>query len=200
MGQKEKTQGRWLLEAALAIFIVVMFTGAFYLGKITSKSIRNQTDTLLLYDTVWREVIKEKPVPKYVKIHDTIYIYDILIHEVPDIADTAEVLVDYSNTFIYSDTIDLEDLELSIEETVTNNRLTDRDIEYRITKPTIYNQMSGLFIGADASLNSLTPEISYIKNGFEYSLGYSFGSNFLSIGLKKQIWKPSSKKREKKSH
>jgi hypothetical protein len=162
----------------------------FVSGRRTVRNIHNQLDTIFIVDTFYYEV--DNPIPVYVVKRDTIYIYDTINFPTPSTPE--EVLVDFSNTYVYQDTVEFEDFGFTIEEHVSENRLTHREVEATYQKQVI--ELTGLFLGADISKNTFTPEISYVRKGWEYSLGYQFGFDFpnsISIGLKKRLWKPSTK-------
>lgn len=82
-------------------------------------------------DTVYKTVIKEKPVytPVYVKIPV----------EVPTKVDTAEILKDYFAKRVYKDKIKLDSLEgyVFVEDTISQNMIINRKVSFDYKIPII---------------------------------------------------------------
>jgi hypothetical protein len=110
------------------------------------------------YDTVYQSTPKYIPVPGPV-VHDTTYI--------PRDIDTAFILKDYFALYPYSDTIHFDSLDIVIKDTVTQNKIKSRVLEYELLYPT-----KTVTIIKDRYLNRrefyVGPAISGATDGFKF--------------------------------
>ena len=85
-------------------------------------------------ETVFDTITKEIPVyvPKYVQKIE--YIHDTIIDSTP--VDTVSILKDYFATYVYKDNQELDSLNLTIIDSVSQNKIFARTIQYDLIYPT----------------------------------------------------------------
>jgi hypothetical protein len=110
--------------------------------------------------------------------------------------DTLQILEDYFAYRIYKDSITGDTVSIYITDTVTENKLTSRKIDYSCILPTVTKYITntkliykkGFYLGGSLNLNivdntSIEPSLLYItKNKSAYSLSYGIRNNTLTIG------------------
>ena len=98
------------------------------------KEVEPEIERIVKVETKYDTIIKSVPtyVPEYrtkivtKTIHDTIQ---------PDI-DTASILEDYFATYSYIDTVDADSINLVIFDTISQNKILSRGIDYSLIYPT----------------------------------------------------------------
>ena len=153
------------------------------------------------YDTIVETV--ETYVPEYrtkVKwktktVHDTIEIHDTIP------IDTASVLEDYFATYAYTDTLKKDSVTFVINDTISQNRILSRGINYTLVYPTTtittereVNKRElyvGFGIGGDRQQLSYAGSELLLRNKKEriYGVGLGINNNFEPILTFKMSWK-----------
>jgi hypothetical protein len=174
-------------QIILLLILIIIFL------KTCSKQDKPQTKTITTttIETKWDTVKTSIPIyiPKYhTKIVNK---YDTLWKDV----DTSYILKDYFSLYVYFDTINKDSLTLVINDTITQNKIKNRKIDYKILYPTktitihtkeyINNRELYLGLGLGATIN----EISYINGGLLfktkkkniYNIGVGLNNNFQPI-------------------
>lgn len=118
-----------IIIGALAIILLLQKCGN---GGGCNPPSQPSQDTVRTVDTV------------YTTITDTIHTYVPkwktkikYVHDTTRVIDTVEVIGDYFSTYIYQDSIITDTLKLHIRDSVTQNKIKARDINYSLTFPTI---------------------------------------------------------------
>jgi hypothetical protein len=180
----------------ILIFILVVI---ILLQKCGDGGKKVLTDTIRTIDTSYVTVDREIPtyIPKWntrVK-HDTLY--DI---------DTAYVLGDYYDTYVYNDSLINDTLKFYINDSITQNKIKNRDLKYSLTLPiititnTVVENKREYYIGAGitgskAGLASLGPEFLFRNtNRQAYGLGVGLNNQFKPTVSLKFYWKLEKKK------
>lgn len=138
-------------------FIITVAIIIIYLLKTCSKLdgengtqiiIKETTDTIIKTDTIHR-IIKSEPelIAKYIKI--------------PIFVDTLNIIRNYFTKNFYSDTISDSCFFIIINDTIYENLIVDRSLEYQLYKDSI-------FITKKVLINTIVPRKNY------FSLGTSF--------------------------
>ena len=153
------------------------------------------------YDTIVKEVTSY--VPEYrteVKwrtktIHDTIEVHDTIP------IDTASILEDYFKTYAYTDTLKEDSVTFVINDTISQNRILSRGINYSLVYPTKIIQTErevnkrelyvGFGIGGDRQQLSYAGSELLLRNKKEriYGVGLGINQNFEPILTFKMSWK-----------
>lgn len=162
---------------SLAILICLGYACHFYLQ---SKAVLqpNSVDTLYVvpkYDSAPRVI--RNTVNNYPRIRDS------FPYPVPADVDTAAILARYYTAYHYSQTVRDSNLELSIADTITENRIAGRGITYKLLRPTKIAYLTQqaearrrLYAGAWAGYNGKAmagPQLLYIgKKDIGATIGY----------------------------
>jgi len=138
----------------------------------------NHRDTVISVE--WDTLTVE--VPKYVPQWRTKYnfIHDTLLDKV----DTASILKDYFATYSYIDTVGNDTIKAIINENVSQNKISSREVKFNLLYPTVTKIVTvtknnrqlyiGLGINGTKELNILGvgPELAYkTKNGYLFGIG-----------------------------
>jgi len=184
------------------LFGVITTLLAIYLLKdridfLSSEYQENKTDTLSVveYDTLTNTLYKTTIdyVPEI--------IIDTFFEERMLGKDTLQILEDYFTYRIYKDSIIGDTISIYITDTLTENKLTSREVNYDYILPTVTKYITntkliykkGLYLGGSLNLNtvdnlSIGPSVLYItKNKSAYSLSYGIPNNTLTIGAHYRI-------------
>ena len=160
-----------LIIVALIIVILLMRSCS---GNQTITEPRVITNTVTQYDTITKKV--PNYVPKYItKIE---YIRDTILDKRP--VDTLAILKDYFATYVYVDNQKLDSLNITIKDSVSQNKIFARSITYDLIYPTttitkeIYLNNRELYWGF--GLQGRPDQFNYI------------GGEFLYKNKKKQIY------------
>ena len=112
--------------------------------------------------------------------HDTIYVHDSIMLT-PSI-DTALILSDWIKTRLYKDTISNEDLNIYLNEEVTQNRITNREVSYQILRPQLIQNNPALYLGGYIYNGGVSINASYFRKNWYASAGYDPFNKAVFIG------------------
>ena len=151
------------------------------------------------YDTIVKEIVSY--VPKYrteVKWKTKI-VHDTIIEQAP--IDTLAILKDYFKVYAYTDTIKADSVTFVINDTITENKILNRGIEYTLVYPTTtitkereVNKRElyiGFGLGGDKQQLSYVGSELLLRNKKEriYGVGLGINNNFEPILMFKMSWK-----------
>ena len=200
------------------VIIFVLLIIIFFLRECQgnqSNSSLTEPDTIVKIETKYDTIVNtiETYVPEYVTEvkWKTKTIHDTLILEVHDTipVDTALVLEDYFKAYAYTDTIKKDSVTLTIKDTITQNKIVSRGIEYTliyptttITKKSDFNKRElyvGLGLGGDKQQISYIGSELMLRNKKKqiYGIGLGINSSFEPILTFKMGWKVSMPKFKK---
>jgi hypothetical protein len=181
-----------LLIVALVVIIIL-------LRSCNNNSVPTEptviTKVEVKYDTI------TKYVPEYVPklITKVEYVHDTVVRTQP--IDTVAILKDYFATYVYEDRQELDSLNITIKDSVTQNKIISRSIAYDLIYPTttitkeIYLNNKEFYYGLN--LNGKSDQLNYLggsilyrtKSKQIYSVGLGVNQNMepvISAGL---YWK-----------
>jgi hypothetical protein len=181
-----------LLIVALVVIIIL-------LRSCNNNSVPTEptviTKVEVKYDTI------TKYVPEYVPklITKVEYVHDTVVRTQP--IDTVAILKDYFATYVYEDHQELDSLNITIKDSVTQNKIISRSIAYDLIYPTttitkeIYLNNKEFYYGLN--LNGKSDQLNYLggsilyrtKSKQIYSVGLGVNQNMepvISAGL---YWK-----------
>lgn len=144
---------------------------SFYGGvKVGEKRASVITDTVTVRDSF----------PVYVPTPHQI-IVDTVFAEI----DTAAVITDYYSRKIYADTLSRAGVTVVIHDTVYNNSLANRYVEFDVSLPITTPKMkkNTLNISFDGNPYSLNLMAGYRHNRIEYRLGYDLYNRTPTVGI-----------------
>jgi hypothetical protein len=181
------------------LLIVVLVIIIFLLRNCNGDSIPTEptiiTKVEVRYDTIVKEV--PKYVPKYINKISMSYDTILKYHKI----DTTEILKDYFATYVYEDVQKLDSLNLTIRDSISQNKIASRSIRYELIYPTttitkeIYlNNREfywGLAIqGSQDQLNYIGGELMYkTKKKQMYGVGIGVNQEFKPILSGRLLWK-----------
>ena len=161
--------------------------------------------TVVKVETKYDTIVETVPtyIPKYktrVKwktktVHDTVEIHDTIP------VDTALVLEEYFATYAYTDTLKKDSVTFVINDTISQNRILSRGINYSLVYPTKIIQTErevnkrelylGFGIGGDRQQLSFVGSELLLRNKKEriYGVGLGINQNFEPILTFKMSWK-----------
>jgi len=150
-------------------------------------------------ETIFDTITKEVPVyvPKYVQKIETVI--DTIVKTQP--VDTTAILRDYFATYVYQDRQELDSLNLTIIDSVSQNKIFARTISYDLIYPTttitkeIYLNNRELYWGLD--VNGSSSQLNYVGGGLiyrtrkkqVYGLGIGINQDFQPVVSGKLYWK-----------
>ena len=182
------------------IIIVVLVVVIILLRECKNgKEPEPEIERIVKIETKYDTIVKSVPtyIPEYrtkiitKTIHDTVQ-FDI---------DTASILEDYFSTYSYIDTVDADSINLIIFDTISQNKIISRGIDYSliyptttITKERVINEREfyvGFGIGGSKSqISYLTSELTFrTKKKQIYGVGLGINSNLEPILGFKMSWK-----------
>jgi len=180
-----------------SLLVVVLAVLLFYQNSCSSTPpVEPQTITEVVtrWDTL--KVATKEYVPKYIRKT----VVDIDTFQAP--VDTISILKDYYAKYFYTDTIKVDSLGfIVINDTVTRNLISKRDVQSNIFIPTTtitnttYLYKRELFWGASVSGNkeqiqSVNGELMYVnKKRNAYGFGVGVDQNFQPIFTGRLYWK-----------
>ena len=161
------------------------------------------------YDTIVETV--ETYIPEYrtkIKwktktVHDTVEVHDTIP------VDTLSILEDYFATYAYTDTLKKDSVTFIINDTISQNRILSRGIDYSIVYPTTIIQTEpgvnkrelyiGFGLGGDKQQLSYLGSELMLRNKKEriYGVGLGINQNFEPILTFKMSWKVKMPKLKK---
>ena len=181
------------------LLIVVLVIIIFLLRNCNGDSIPTEptiiTKVEVRYDTIVKEV--PKYVPKYINKISMSYDTILKYHKI----DTTEILKDYFATYVYEDVQKLDSLNLTIRDSISQNKIASRSIRYEliyptttITKETYLNNREFYWgLGLQGSVNQLNyvgGELMYkTKKKQMYGVGVGVNQEFKPILSGRLLWK-----------
>lgn len=181
-------------SVAIAVLIIVIL-----LMRACDKQDPVEPVIITKIETVFDTITKEVPVykPKYVtKIE---YIRDTIIDSTP--IDTVSILKDYFATYVYQDNQELDSLNLTIIDSVSQNKIFARTIQYDLIYPTttitkeIYLNQRELYWGI--GMQGRTDQLNYVggellyrnRKKQAYGLGIGINQDLQPVVSGKLYWK-----------
>jgi hypothetical protein len=181
-------------SVAIAVLIIVIL-----LMRACDKQDPVEPIVITKIETVFDTITKEVPVykPKYVtKIE---YIHDTIIDSTP--IDTVSILKDYFATYVYQDNQELDSLNLTIIDSVSQNKIFARTIQYDLIYPTttitkeIYLNQRELYWGI--GMQGRTDQLNYVggellyrnRKKQAYGLGIGINQDLQPVVSGKLYWK-----------
>ena len=181
-------------SVAIAVLIIVIL-----LMRACDKQDPVEPVIITKIETVFDTITKEVPVykPKYVtKIE---YIHDTIIDSTP--VDTVSILKDYFATYVYQDNQELDSLNLTIIDSVSQNKIFARTIQYDLIYPTttitkeIYLNQRELYWGI--GMQGRTDQLNYVggellyrnRKKQAYGLGIGINQDLQPVVSGKLYWK-----------
>jgi len=181
------------------LLILVLIVIIFFLRNNNNDPIPTKPTVINKIEIKYDTIIKEVPVyvPKY--INKIVIHYDTILkyHKI----DTTKILKDYFATYVYEDVQKLDSLNLTIKDSVSQNKITSRLIKYELIYPTttitkkIYLNNKefywGLGIqGSTSQLNYIGGELMYkTKKKQLYGLGIGVNQEFQPVLSGRLLWK-----------
>ena len=167
-------------DILIVVLIVIILLQKSCCGTNTPIETKVVTKTEIKYDTITNEIVSYVPkqVTRIVRDIDTllkvdsIYItkYDTIFGDV--VIDTAKILEDYFALYVYSDSQDLDSVKFVINDTISQNKIVSRGVEYTFIRPTIritekhFISKREFFMGIGLGGNH--QRLSYIGTQFNY--------------------------------
>ena len=160
---------------------------------ITIVKIETKYDTIV--KTIETYIPKYRTKVKYKTVHDTIEIHDTIP------IDTTSILEDYFSSYAYTDTLKTDSVTFVINDTISQNKIQSRGINYSlvypttiITKESVVNKRE-LYIGFGLGGNK--QQLSYVgselllrnKKQRIYGVGLGINNSFEPILTFKMSWK-----------
>lgn len=151
----------------LILFCIICLWIGYGIGTRKQKSFI-QMDTVTVTDSFFLP----NPVPsKYI------------IVEVPVDVDTAAILKDYYTQKIYDDTlVNNNRLNLVLRDTVYNNKLLGRTVNYTISTPVPKKENHELMISGDVGVKHQSIMLDYKLDRFHFRAGYDFYNKAPVVG------------------
>lgn len=165
-----------------SILIIVLVVAIILMRNCNKESIPAGPITItkieVTYDTIIKEVTRYKP--KYINVIQKQYDSTLVI-------DTVYVLNDYFSTYVYEDIQKLDSLNLTIRDSISQNKISSRSIRYELIYPrttitnTVYINNNELYIGlglqgSSKQLNYIGGQVMY-KNKKKHLYGLGIGIN-----------------------
>lgn len=185
-----------MMKLKFEYIVIIVLIIIILLQRACSGS-KPETTTIVKTETKWDTIKQTTPlyVPKwYLRIKTNIDTFTIPI-------DTIAILKDYYAIYNYSDTLGTDSVKIIINDSVTQNKIKSRVVDYKIMYPTItitkettINKLQfyyGLGIGAsNKGLNSFGPELMYkSKSNQAYGLGFNIDQTLSPSLTFKMYWK-----------
>mgnify|MGYP003649584401 CR=1 FL=1 len=159
----------------------------------TIVKIETKYDTII--NTVETYIPKYRTEVKWKTVHDTVEIHDTIP------IDTMSVLKDYFKAYAYTDTLKKDSITVIINDTISQNRILARGIEYTLVYPTTIisktKNINKRELYAGFGLGGNKQELSYAggelllrtKKEQIYGVGLGINNNFEPILMFKMSWK-----------
>ena len=163
------------------------------------ETVEPEIERIVKIETKYDTIIKN--VPTYIPEYRTRVVTKTVHDTVQLSIDTASILKDYFATYSYIDTIDADSINLIIFDTISQNKILARNIDYSliypttiITKERIINKREfyvGFGLGGSKSqISYLTGELMFrTKKKQMYGIGLGINSNLQPILGFKMGWK-----------
>lgn len=177
------------------IVVILLMRQCSGSGEVTPTEPAVITKTEVRYDTITKEIPKYIPkvVTRIVKEVDTVNVIQPI--------DTLSILEDYFATYVYEDVQNLDSLNLRITDSVSQNKIMSRNIQYDLIYPTKtitetkYINPREFYIGF--GLNGTTNQFNYVGGQLLYrtrkkqafGLGVGINENLQPILSTQFLWK-----------
>ena len=182
------------------IIIVVLVVVIILLRECKNgKEPEPEIERIVKIETKYDTIVKN--VPTYIPEYRTRVVTKTIHDTVKLTIDTASILEDYFATYAYIDTIDADSIELVIFDTISQNKILSRSIDYSliyptttITKEKIINKREfyigfGLY-GNKSQINYLGSEFMLrTKKKQAYGIGIGVNNELKPVGGFKMYWK-----------
>ena len=168
---------------------------------ITIVKIETKYDTIV--ETVETYIPQYRTKVKYKTVHDTIEIHDTIP------IDTTSILEDYFSSYAYTDTLKTDSVTFVINDTISQNKIQSRGINYSlvypttvITKESVVNKRElyiGFGLGGDKQQLSYVGSELLLRNKKQriYGVGLGINNSFEPILTFKMSWKVKFPKKPK---
>ena len=159
----------------------------------TIVKIETKYDTIV--ETVETYIPEYRTKVKWKTVHDTIEVHDTIP------TDTASILKDYFETYAYTDTLKTDSVTFVINDTISQNKILSRGINYSLVYPTTIISTErevnkrelyiGFGLGGDKQQLSFVGSELMLRNKKEriYGVGLGINNNFEPIVTFKMSWK-----------
>ena len=159
----------------------------------TIVKIETKYDTIV--ETVETYIPEYRTKVKWKTVHDTIEVHDTIP------TDTASILKDYFETYAYTDTLKTDSVTFVINDTISQNKILSRGINYSLVYPTTIISTErevnkrelyiGFGLGGDKQQLSFVGSELMLRNKKEriYGVGLGINQNFEPILTFKMSWK-----------
>ena len=146
-------------------------------------------ETVETYTPEYRTKVKWKTVHDTIEVHDTVPV------------DTLSILKDYFETYAYTDTLKTDSVTFVINDTISQNRILSRGINYSLVYPTTIISTErevnkrelyiGFGLGGDKQQLSYVGSELMLRNKKEriYGVGLGINNSFEPILTFKMSWK-----------
>jgi len=160
---------------------------------VTIVKIETKYDTIV--ETVETYIPEYRTKVKWKTIHDTIEVHDTIP------TDTASILKDYFETYAYTDTLKTDSVTFVINDTISQNKILSRGINYSLVYPTTIISTErevnkrelyiGFGLGGDKQQLSYVGSELMLRNKKEriYGVGLGINNSFEPIITFKMSWK-----------
>ena len=139
---------------------------------VTIVKIETKYDTIV--ETVETYIPEYRTKVKYKTVHDTIEIHDTIP------IDTTSILEDYFSSYAYTDTLKTDSVTFVINDTISQNKILSRGINYSLIYPTT-------IITTEREINKRELYIGFGLGGDKQQLSY-VGSELLLRNKKQRIY------------
>ena len=159
----------------------------------TIVKIETKYDTIV--ETVETYIPEYRTKVKWKTVHDTIEVHDTIP------TDTASILKDYFETYAYTDTLKTDSVTFVINDTISQNKILSRGINYSLVYPTTIISTErevnkrelyiGFGLGGDKQQLSFVGSELMLRNKKEqiYGVGLGINNSFEPILTFKMSWK-----------
>ena len=160
---------------------------------VTIVKIETKYDTIV--ETVETYIPEYRTKVKWKTVHDTIEVHDTIP------TDTASILKDYFETYAYTDTLKTDSVTFVINDTISQNKILSRGINYSLVYPTTIISTErevnkrelyiGFGLGGDKQQLSFVGSELMLRNKKEriYGVGLGINNSFEPILTFKMSWK-----------
>ena len=197
---KRKNHLKSLFNNIQTIIIVVLVVVIILLRECKNgKEPEPEIERIVKIETKYDTIVKN--VPTYIPEYRTRVVTKTIHDTVKLSIDTASILEDYFATYAYIDTVDADSIELVIFDTISQNKILSRSIDYSliyptttITKEKIINKREfyigfGLY-GNKSQINYLGSEFMLrTKKKQAYGIGIGVNNELKPVGGFKMYWK-----------
>lgn len=207
---KRKNHLKSLFNNIQTIIIVVLVVVIILLRECKNgKEPEPEIERIVKIETKYDTIVKN--VPTYIPEYRTRVVTKTIHDTVKLTIDTASILEDYFATYAYIDTVDADSINLVIFDTISQNKILSRSIDYSliyptttITKEKIVNKTE-FYVGFGLMGNK--SQINYIGSEFmlrtkkkqAYGVGVGLNNEFQPVIGFKMYWKIKDLKKPKLS-